>query len=458
MRDTASSSSVRARYAGGRVVGLSGSLLCLVLASCQLADEPESSVYLDAAVEVAAWLSAQARHDQIIPDQAFSDTTATSSLGAGASGRILFFLELFQATKDPRYLARAEAEADVVLLQVAGRAEDNEAALGLYNGVAGGIVALTALQRLVPAERFEDALSRLTPMLMRPSVSSINDVIVGAAGRGLTLLEVADSGQRAEVLSVATVIGDTLIGRAKSEGIGLYWLRAEDMEFNLPNFSHGTAGVGFFFARLHEATGRPEYLEVARSAADYLVQIADHDDGLFLVPYGVPNEGFSTNYDIGWAHGPAGTARLFYQLWKITGEERYLDQVEANARTLVAAGVPIASSDTLRWAGPFRIDQRFGTSGAVTFLLGLNRVRPKAAYEQLARAILDDIIARSTLHDDSRYWSLPRYGFQGNRGEEASYTGYFYGAAGLGLSLLHMHYAHIGQSAVIAFPDDPFRH
>ena len=52
-------------------------------------------------------------------------------------------------------------------------------------------------------------------------------------------------------------------------------------------------------------------------------------------------------------------------------------------------------------------------------------------------------------------WTVPRYRFQGAEGN-ATYTGYFHGVAGFGLSLLEMHYADAGERPRHRFPDDPF--
>ena len=124
--------------------------------------------------------------------------------------------------------------------------------------------------------------------------------------------------------------------------------------------------------------------------------------------------------------------------------------------TLAASGIPDATQDSSRWTGPFRIDRRFGTSGAAAFLLRLGRAGEGATDHELARTLVDDLLRKSRLSQAGRHWVLPRYGFQGAPGQNAAYTGYFYGAAGLGLTLLDMHYAEADRRAAITLPDDPF--
>ena len=53
----------------------------------------------------------------------------------------------------------------------------------------------------------------------------------------------------------------------------------------------------------------------------------------------------------------------------LTGDSTWLEWIDAGARSILAAGVPGPSRDTALWAGPFGLDQRFGTAGAASFLL-----------------------------------------------------------------------------------------
>lgn len=441
-----------------RVVALLGSLFLLLSGSCTVHQEIPRSPYLDAATEVGTWLTAQANAQGYIPDEAFADSSYSASLGSGAGGRALFFLELFNATSDSSYLTSAQSEADAALDLTLAAAARGDARAGLYNGVAGSAFVLAEMHRITGVERYRNALPTLIPLLKEVARGEpVNDVLVGAAGVGLVLLHLAEDGENGSLLADASALGDTLLRRGVRAAHGTYWMRAQDMDFNLPNFSHGAAGIGYYLARLYEATRQPRYLAGAEDAAQYLMAIAEQEGGLFLVPYGVPNEGFATPYDIGWAHGPPGTARLFYLLWKITGKKLYSDVVERNVQSLSASGIPGTTRDSLRWRGPFRIDQRFGTSGAATFLLKLHRASRNAAYLSLGRTLIDDLLDKSHTSLEGRYWALPRYGFQGQPDEDASYTGYFYGAAGLGLALLEMHYAEVDQAPRIVFPDSPFR-
>ncbi len=443
-------------------------MLAFVVACCSPAENPPTltSAYLTAAREAGSWLLSRALAEGSlvrIPDEVSGAATFSAGLGVGAAGRTLFFLELFYATQEQQWLDAAYDEARAAVAGVEA-ADPADLQMGLYGGVAGIGFALTEVYRASGDERWRDyamgMFDRLATAAQRDDEgvrwNPVNDVLVGTAGIGLALLYAHEQLQYPGALELAVDAGNALIRRAEPVGDDLRWLRSEDVPLDLPNFSHGTAGVGYFLAALFPHTGDSRFGRAAGRAAGYVASIADREEGLFLVPYGVPNDGYSTAYDIGWAHGPAGTARLFYLLWVITESPEHGLAVRANALTIAASGMPEATSDPERWTGPFPIDRRFGTSGAATFLLKLHAVAPGPEYTALSDRVMSAILEESRESRAGRFWALPLYGFQGESDEIGIYTGYFYGAAGLGMALLEAHYEQTGRRSRIRLPDDPF--
>jgi hypothetical protein len=335
---------------------------------------------------------------------------------------------------------------------------------GLYTGLSGIAVSLAETGAAVDEEDLRQSAQRLFRRIALAADQAdgahgwgdVYDVLGGWAGVGLSLLYGFEEFGDPTFLEAAVTAGDALLGVGDPvfEG-GTRWIRGERMDLDLPNFSHGTAGVGYFMVRLGEVSGLPRFSEAALRAVEYLDQIADRRDGLYLVPYGVPNEGYATPYDIGWAHGPAGTSRLHYAIWMQTGDPDLRNRVEAGARAIVASGLPGESEDRARWSDPFRIDRRFGTSGAVAFLIDWGFATENRTHLEVATRATDDILGRATNTADGIFWRLPLYGFQGLE-EDGVFMGYFYGSAGLGLTLLQQHYAGIGMHPRIRLPDDPF--
>ena len=64
---------------------------------------------------------------------------------------------------------------------------------------------------------------------------------------------------------------DRLLKVAEPTKAGLRWLMMADMPFafTAPNFAHGGAGVGYFLLEVYRVTGEERYLEAAKSAARY---------------------------------------------------------------------------------------------------------------------------------------------------------------------------------------------
>jgi lantibiotic modifying enzyme len=424
----------------------------------QVRENPESK-YLEAAKEAALWLEFQAKSNSVIPDEV-GKTDSSPTIGTGSAGRLIFFLELYYATKDQRYLDQAEREADLAIAQT----PQTYNRYGLYNGLAGIAFSLNELSkanekfarfRLAADERFVRIAKAAKWKGTAANWSNSNDILTGTAGIGLALLYASRNFGNPFFTLTAKGAANELINRAEKSDGGLRWHRFNDRELDLPNFSHGTAGIAYYLAEFGGAFKDKKYIEAAESGALYLIAIADKKSGLFLVPYGVPNDGYVTKYDIGWAHGPAGTGRLFVKLWIVTGDRSYKRIAEANARSILASGAPGQTRDKSKWTGPFKMDQRFGTSGAASYLIGLRKISNRRENTAVARQIGAEILAASNNAGTGLNWKLPRYGFQVGEGE-AVFTGYFYGSAGFGMTMLELFFVENGGNRSVRLPDDPF--
>lgn len=148
-----------------------------------------------------------------------------------------------------------------------------------------------------------------------------------------------------EYRALASRAGERLLelGVPRAEG-GLSWKGAPATSLGLledayfPNFELGTAGVAYVLARLYEETGNSNFLDAARQGALHLQQIATVRGRGALIPYRYPD--LTDIYYLGFCHGPAGSARLFYQLYKVTKESSYLDWTESLARGVIDSGIP----------------------------------------------------------------------------------------------------------------------
>lgn len=388
-------------------------------------------------------------------------------LGTGMSGVVMFWIGMHQADPNGGYLDEVRRGADYLAANLRTSidpASPGEWTTGLYGPITGPAFALHEAYRLTGDERHREAALRLVDLLHQTAIRDANgaswgqthDVLTGAAGTGLFLLYAANEMGHAASCDLARLVGRKLLLRGVPDGRGgTTWKASYEARFNLPNFSHGTAGIALFLASLYESTGDRTFLEGALAGARWLRSVADRSDGGFRIFYGWPDPGWPRRYDIGWAHGPAGTARLFFKLWSITGEAEWMEIVNACARTLRTSGLP--ANLRPEYGSSLERNQRFGTAGVARFFIDLHAITGDPADLELARALARDIIDSGVRESESLTWRTPRAPFMERPGLNAEFTGWFYGSAGYGLLFLSIDEALRGDRRLARFPDDPFR-
>jgi hypothetical protein len=100
---------------------------------------------------------------------------------------------------------------------------------------------------------------------------------------------------------------------------GAYWpfvplrfLLGPDVQ--MPNWSHGQAGVAAALAASGIALDRPDLVEIATSGAEYLLTLGDTSDGGLRFPHQIPGRDDLDTFTYSWCHGPTGTSLLFAAL------------------------------------------------------------------------------------------------------------------------------------------------
>ena len=415
----------------------------------------EQNEYIVAARRIGAWLQSLETDAALVPDDALRPG-ASASLGEGAAGVALFLNELYLATRDPEDARVAAHAADrlIDLLPEAMVHDGFPPRTSLYLGAPGLATTLLRLHATTGDGRHLAAVREVAAWLLAEAGpeghagwTEFNDILFGDAGTALFLLDVAQAMDDDAALARAVAVGRSLIDRARREHGGLYWVLRESADSNLPNFSHGAAGVGYLLARLYEETRDTAFIEAAVGAATYLEAIARIDDkGGLAVPYGFGQPEWRDRYELGWGHGVSGTARFYEQLARVTGGAQWRERVEAAARAVHAADLP----------GAYSLDRRFGLAGIADFELDL--AGRDAMSEDLApaRALADLILARATRTGTGLYWNQPRPVFMTDPGAPGALSGFLHGAAGVGLFLLRLDAALRGRPWTLRLPDTPW--
>ncbi len=415
--------------------------------------------YLDVARRAERWIAASARHgaqgtswpwNPARPDE------VEMNLYTGMPGVVLFYLELFHATGDRAMLEQALSGADHLAAALPETAGDADA--GLYTGLAGIAYTLETAHRTGQLGRHRAAAERAIALVGGGAKttgrgvewSESTDMISGSAGIGLFLLWAHEALGNARALDLAVAAGRRLVERAQPDRGGLSWMVSPQVPRNYPNFSHGTAGVSYFLASLHQRTGDREFLVAARRGAAYLDAIAiTTPHGGRLVFHSTP--GNEELFYLSWCHGPAGTARLYHRLAAITGERAYSERVRALAQGIVDMKVPERSPGF--WNN---ISQCCGNCGVSEFFVDLSAATKEPTHLAFAERVATDTIRRASEDGGGLKWPQAE-----NRVQPEvlmAQTGLMQGAAGVGLAMLHLDGATEHRRPLVVLPDNPFGH
>ena len=274
------------------------------------------------------------------------------------------------------------------------------------------------------------------------------DIISGSAGIGLFLLWAHTRMRDDASLDLAAQAGRRLIELGEPEHGGLKWHISPKIPRHYPNFSHGAAGVSYFLANLHAATGERAFLDAAEAGARYLSAIATRTtgDGRMVFHSEPGNEQL---FYLSWCHGPAGTARLFHRLWISTGQPTYRTWVDQLTTATVDMKVPARSAGF--WNN---ISQCCGNCGVTEFFLSRHRQTGDAGQLAFATTVAADTLRRATADGDGLKWIQAENRIQPD--SLVAQTGLMQGAAGVGIALLHLDGATVGRPPFFALPDNPW--
>jgi lantibiotic modifying enzyme len=388
--------------------------------------------------------------------------TVSNGLYGGYAGVVLFLLEGAAVEHDARWRAAGEAGADHLAAQV-----EVENDPGLYTGLLGMAFVLERAAHLTGNDRYRAAATRAVerviamahpigagvdwgPVKPDPENPPANDVVAGAAGIGLGLLWAQDAlhvpGARVTAVLAARRLIEIALP-ASPGGAGRKWELVPGFERLYPNFAHGTAGVAYFLATLYEGTRDVAFLDAARAGARYLQSIATPTARGCLVFRHEPDAKDLFYYS--WCHGPAGTSRLFYRLYRITGEPIWKEWFDKLAFGVLDSGIP-----ETRQPGFWNVSQCCGSAGVAEYALALYRLDHRADELDLARRMTADLLAHATVEGGGRKWIQAE-----NRTDPdhvVAQTGYMQGASGIGMWLLRFDLFERGRELDLTLPDSPF--
>ena len=370
--------------------------------------------YLKAAIDTAEWIDTLAikteygRIWQALPEgqDGYREDVplfAPKSMYDGSAGIGIFFIRLYEATGDTRWLTEAEEAAAHIIAtkvgvewyqttlhsEVKGIIPVPGWAAGPYNGPVGEAYFLEDLYQVTGKQAYRDY-----------------------------------------VLYVA----DVLLEAAVPDERGLHWSDQEDI----------TADGGFivFLDILYRKTGIKKYLELAKEGLTYAMNIAVGDETGRLIPYqDHPVTGPTYDkYYLSTCHGPVGSTLAFRELYEITREEIYRNWTIELSRGIVRAGAPEKHS----WGFWNCQCQCCGTAGILEHFAAMYEYTgEKEFYDYMIRTA--DVMLSDSDHRtpglrtwyDSWWRTIPT--------RVVSYPGLYVGVAGCASSLLRTYAALTGK-------------
>jgi lantibiotic modifying enzyme len=411
--------------------------------------------YLRTAREAAQWLESTAISTDkgvVWPTNPTDPKSINTSLYYGTPGPILFFLEAYRYTKNERYLTDARKGSDELLDSM-----EKEQSTGLYEGLAGIGFALGETYLFTNEKKYRDAVLQVVDRLSKGAKhvgkgvewGNGEDIIAGDAGTGLFLLWADKELSAPAARDLAVETGQRLIELGHTNGPGkTSWVMDESYP-EMPNFSHGTAGVAYFLTALYLETKQKQFLDAGLAGANYLISIADTQNRICLIYHDAKHKDL---YYLSWCHGPAGVARLFYQLYRATGNPQWIDWMERSAKAMTDNGAPNVVVTPGDWNN---ISACCGVAAQAEFFLDLYRITNNKEYLDIARQGSDRLLAAATIDDTGARWLQAENRSQPNF--QQTQTGYMQGASGVGMWLLHMGaFSEDYKERPLTFPDNPF--
>ena len=389
------------------------------------------------------------------------DQSADLSLYSGASGILLFFLQLFQVTGDPSYMKDAERAGDYIVshfqkepfpLPVESPSpyaflRHNECSLYL-GGFSGIAFSLLNLHKYSNINTYRDTAYRLTEYVVSQAAEAEGGVywngysgIFHDAGVILYLIHASEYFHEPKWLDIAAkagcaiisnginINGDSTLYLCVQDRLGNY--QTEDFTF-MPNFEHGTAGISYAIAALAKATNDPRFIAAAKRGANYLIEQSVATEHGRLIPYLLPENPGNIFY-LGYCNGPVGSSRPFLLLYNLTHEQKYLDMYNNLMRGMIDFGVPEQRS-----AGYWNnFNLCCGTAGFIGCFMDAYDTLKEECYKDLMVRSGNVLLANAQVDGQTVSWSSALVRLEPDN--ISNVNGYMNGNAGIGKALLHLY-------------------
>ncbi len=293
---------------------------------------PAAETYLSVAEAAWRWVLDQVRWDDgpwiptsVTVQDAVNAPWDRDGLHSGVGGLAYVLAEIRRCRP---WTAEEQSLADAIADRVRG-AISAQTDCTYFDGLVSTVGVLTALE----APGAETAVARLAalagcdgwPQTALQSASylpgaPIQDLTLGTAGVLLGALWARRYGVSGAA-ALAEHAAAVLMAGAEHEPTGTNWRMVAPRfctdvpSTQMPNLSHGLAGIAAALALAGAELDRPDLTAAARRGAEHLVSLGDSNGPGFVVPRYLPRD-FNDQDEVTytWCHGATGTSLLFLGL------------------------------------------------------------------------------------------------------------------------------------------------
>lgn len=401
-----------------------------------------------------------------------SSDKVNSTFYGGGAGIAYFYLKLYEATQEQRY-------ADIIgeaarYLSTHWRQTLNQPnpllpqfAEGLYAGVGGIGLALAEIHGVLQHAASERGVRDIAAYYKDSAKQAADGVewtgsvaLILDGGIILFLIQAQEMFPDLQLTELIEQAGTRYLAKGKPvPNDGLEFDGFDGLtDYSAPNFEFGTAGAGYVLLKLYEFTQDQRYLQGAHAAAEYLKQLRYPQEKGYLIPYHLHHDGSPVTDDNGnpifylsLCHGPAATAKFYYELYKATGDDANLEVIGQLFDGLESLGAPERQSAGL-WNC---VTLCCGNAGLLHAFIGLYQATGAERWQNLARRTAATLLGWEELLDGGASdwpvaWERIRPEIFSRR------LGYFDGAAGIALSLLEIYLTEQGRYHWNRLIVDPF--
>ena len=351
--------------------------------------------------------------------------------------------------------------------------------LSLYGGTAGIVYYLLTLYRVNGDQELLETATQALSLICKDfrSIFSYQHISVPDAKNGFYF---GIGGVGSVIMIADDVIGDPLYRKTIEEIVtyldqakietekGIYWGHQTGLigdpgvilfllevaeKYQLPRALELARKGGDYIETYREKTPYgikcdTKYLTLAKEQAEYLMNLAvDTGDGK-LIPYILGEE--ETIFYVNACHGPAGTGRFFYTLYRATGEAVYHDFSIALCKGVLATGAPAVQGKTL-WNN---VTYCCGAAGLLHYFISLYITEQDEQYLELAKICGEIILGEREETEQEVFWPTAFARIDPHT-VDVKYS-FYDGSTGIATSLIELYLLLTGQYHAYRLADDPF--